>query len=306
MQGGHRNENKILNEGIYMELIPNNKYYKLYNTMVFKYKNRKNGTEKQVQLFCAVANKLDEQIKINGKFGKILYEENKNYKYLDRCKYPTLYKFNKMFVQYNNNHDEIYYYNNDYNVEEWDYFINMYITKRWHISDVWWRCVDHPEIYEYLEIREFKEAIMINVSPDWKGKCNNQQIDILKKVVEVIGGNKNRFENYAYAIECGSNGDFVHMHCVLAFNDQQINNYKKHKNYCKAGIYKEFQTAFKRSAEVIHKSYSELNLMIDKKLIRSQDMLGDKLDYLIESRKPMSHQNKPHKLFPIYFNSWEN
>lgn len=300
-----RDVNYILNEGVYTELLPNNKYYNLYiNKAMRDIYKQKNGTENDVQLYCAVCNRMTRFKKIKGKFGKVLDEENKDYKLLDRCNFPTLFKFNTIYEDYIKCFDDTYIFNDIYIEDEWNYFVEMYVTKRRHIADVWWQCVHHPEIYEYLDVHPFKEAIMINISPDWKGKCNKQQIEILKKSVEVIGSNKNRFENYAYAIENGGNGDMVHLHCVLAFSEQQINNYKKHKNYCNAGIYKEFKTAFKRSAEVIRSNYSELNLMIDKKIIRNQDMLNDKLDYLVESRKPLSHQNKPHELFPVYYSSW--
>lgn len=299
-----RDVNYILNEGVYTELLPNNYYYNLYINKQMRNFKQKNGSENDVQLYVAVCNRMVEHVKIKGKFGTVLYEENKNYKLLDRCNFPTLYKFNVIYEQYRKDYDQIYYYNDIYIEAEWDYFIEMYVTKRRHIADVWWQCVDHPEIYTYLDVYPFKQAMMINISPDWKGKCNKQQIAILKKSIEVIGSNKNRFENYAYAIENGGDGDMVHLHCVLAFNEQQIANYKKHKNYCNAGIYKEFKTAFKRSAEVIRSNYSELNLMIDKKIINNQDMLNDKLDYLVEDKKPLSHQNKPHELFPVYYSSW--
>ena len=77
------------------------------------------------------------------------------------------------------------------------------------------------DIMDYYGEKVFNRCLMINISPDWKGKFMQGMIskrNFMKQVILKFFNNCNRWTKIAYVIECGSEANFAHAHCVLEFN----------------------------------------------------------------------------------------
>ena len=88
-------------------------------------------------------------------------------------------------------------------------------------------------IREYLGIIPFVPSIMINISPDWKGKqCDKyarvKTIPLFKKVIETYLNTCKRYQKWKYCIESGSNDDFIHCHIVAQYNKDILKSVETH------------------------------------------------------------------------------
>ncbi len=152
-------------------------------------------------------------------------------------------------------------------------------------------------IADYYKIKPFKPYWMLNISPNWKGeKCRlsvdtARRIKFISEVMELFYDDAKRFSKVKYVIEGGKEGDFLHVHAVFELNAKKPNNILHMK---KGNFLKSFRTIWNRHAsEVCPKWEGHVGSKhaLQTTYITSQEMLQDKLDYLVEDLKPISHQN---------------
>lgn len=164
--------------------------------------------------------------------------------------------------------------------------------------------VGKDDIYKYLEIREFKPCVYITISPDW----SNYSVDIYKRRDLLILFNQELFKlygmfsDYQYAIECGKQGSHIHSHAVFEVKHDSIKRFKGMAT--KGNLHRKIREVWDKmdpqlpleGCEGALKSKFAIELM----QIYNQEILKDKLDYLIEELKPEEHKNANVKGFPIY------
>ena len=144
-------------------------YTTRYNMTKFKGKSKIGETRDRDLLYTMFLHRSKPLINKIGSFGKSIIIDNPDYKELDRNKYNSLWKYKLITDDYfNTNYSDVYSYNNNYTIDEWDYVIKH----KW--ADIgpsaWWDTCDHSEIYDYLDIVPWDDkAIMININPDWVG-----------------------------------------------------------------------------------------------------------------------------------------
>lgn len=163
------------------------------------------------------------------------------------------------------------------------------------------------KINKYLDIVPFNDSLMLNISPKWsegsEGISEGNKIRFLRKIIDSFIHDSGRFLRTKYVIECGKNGDHIHAHCVLEL-DPKLK--KSNKTWIsKHNHIRDFRNIWKRFA-----SAADMSDSIDSKhalqsiLIKNRNMLKDKLDYLVEQLKPLSHQNAQHPQLPQIVGEW--
>ena len=256
-------------------------------------------------------NRVNRVYRAYGQFDEI---ENKLYKPLCRDKYPSIYKYHALSTL---RYDEEYKINNIYTYDEYLYYkslFNEFEADRLHGGR---RSATEPilfntlclssEIFDYIDIVPWSQyAVMINISPNWKGNVNTTKIKLISNFYEAMGALP-RYKNLAYVVECGANGDFVHGHGVLEF-DTKYSHRPKIIQHMKSNINKEIKKIWDIEANKLCPRYADKvaakGPSINRSIITNNDVFRDKLAYLIEDNKPQDHKNKPHDLFPVYKSTW--
>lgn len=162
---------------------------------------------------------------------------------------------------------------------------------------------------KYYGVERFNKSWFLNISPDWKGKVFPSELPqelFLQEVMDEFYDNCNRFTKMKYVIECGSDGDFVHIHAVFELNPGM----SKSNKTCisKGNILIEFRKCWDRIAKESSEGYEGLvkgRHALQTTLINNAEILKDKLNYLIEEKKPFSHRNMTHPLYPILIDRWD-
>lgn len=163
------------------------------------------------------------------------------------------------------------------------------------------------KINKYLDIEPFNDSLMLNISPKWsegvEGLSEGKKIRFLKKIINSFITDSGRFLRHKYVIECGKTGDHIHAHCVLELNPELK---KSNKTWIsKHNHIRDLRNIWKRFA-----TDADITDTIDSKhaiqsiLIKNRNMLQDKLNYLIEDLKPLSHQNAQHPHLPQVVGEW--
>jgi len=151
--------------------------------------------------------------------------------------------------------------------------------------------VDFNKIAKYYKIIPFTPSVMINISPDWKGEgfknnCNAQKVKALKFIIDSYL-KEQWYDKWEYVIECGSQGDNYHAHLVAHMNPKRLKSCESHlRRGNHTQQLKKYSKKLK-GMEGIIKGPS-----VQKIILRNEELVKDKLDYLIESKKPEGHKNK--------------
>jgi len=146
-------------------------------------------------------------------------------------------------------------------------------------------------IYDYLEIIPFTPSVMINISPDWEAvkccKSSIHRIKHLKYLIESYMAESQRYDKYSYCIENGSTGTNIHAHVVAHFNPKLVKSLNTHlaKGNHTQQI-KKLNNKVKGMEGVIKGN------SVQKIFLRTEEIVSDKLDYLVEDLKPEGHKNK--------------
>lgn len=151
--------------------------------------------------------------------------------------------------------------------------------------------MEHPtemsksDIYEYYGVDIFHPCWMLNISPDWKGEISQDKISHFKAVMGKFFDNCNRFSRMKYVIEGGSEANFLHVHAVFEFNPSKQGNLKAMR---KGNLLREFRKIWDKHGYI---GLIKARCALQTTYITTPTMLKDKLDYLIEDLKPLSHRN---------------
>lgn len=146
-------------------------------------------------------------------------------------------------------------------------------------------------VYDYLEIIPFTPSVMINISPDWKSVkdklSNRTKIVRLKTIIENYLKESDRYDYYSYVIENGEGGDHIHCHIVAHINPKLLKSVTTHLakgNHTQQ--LRKYAKKFKGMEGIIK------GVSVQKTFLRSEELVKDKLNYLIENLKPEGHKNK--------------
>lgn len=152
-------------------------------------------------------------------------------------------------------------------------------------------------LYRYIDKTPFHPCVMINISPDWKGKIdprNKRYQQLLKHAIKLYLTDCSRFTRWRFCLESGGNGDFLHAHIVAEINPDQ---YKSVMTQINKGNYARSLRKYWKSTctemgiegigGILEGKYS-----IQRIIIRNETMRDDKLAYLHEENKPTDHKNQ--------------
>jgi CxxC motif-containing protein len=173
------------------------------------------------------------------------------------------------------------------------------------------------EIYEFFNEKPFRDCFMYNISPKWNGGIGGVtgvdlqeiQIKALETAITLFYKDQDRFTKMKYVIECGKDGGHIHAHCVMELNPELKRSNEGWRR--KGRDLQEFRNIWDKlmsetdnygdvSPVKVGKQWK--NFALQCNVIRNKRVLQDKLDYLIEEKKPFSHQNAEHPLCPKLFN----
>jgi len=145
----------------------------------------------------------------------------------------------------------------------------------------------------------FTPFLVFNISPNWKGagvsgKPSKARIESLKTSIKNFFEISQRFTRIDYAIEGGSENTHLHAHVVARINPKLEKTVitQLHKGNLANGYRKvwEKQHNYVGAPEGI-KGVMKGKFAIQTSLMRKEEFLQDKLDYLVEEKKPEDHQN---------------
>lgn len=154
------------------------------------------------------------------------------------------------------------------------------------------------DIFRYYGKENFNPCIMINMSPNWKGKLPTEEYKFANKFIDVVMkrfyGDSNRFSKMKYVIECGKDGDFVHLHSVLELNPIMRNS---NRSWIRKGNHlRDLRTIWNKACVEFEGFGGYVDCLkgkyaLQSTLLNCNELIKDKLNYLIEELKPISHQN---------------
>lgn len=150
-------------------------------------------------------------------------------------------------------------------------------------------------ITDFLGVVPFTPSVMINISPNWnvaKDKLSNTtKAKRLESCINEYMKIDNRYDYYSYAIENGSDGEHIHAHIVAHVNPKLrksvIGGKKSHigKGDRLPGALN--TCGGKRGMKGVFSGKG-----ISTTILNCEDLVKDKLNYLIEDLKPEGHKNK--------------
>lgn len=178
----------------------------------------------------------------------------------------------------------------------------------------WW----NPQICKYMNVIPFTPSVMINISPAWKdigqaSAYHEYMIELLRKTIELYLRASNRYDYYSYVIECGGDGDHIHAHIVAHMNPDIIKSVTTHinKGNHNVELRKIFKKVFNEKTELLKpKGKKGINpdfksgvlsgkYAIQRILLRNEELVSDKIEYLDEEKKPDGHKNARHPICPL-------
>lgn len=165
---------------------------------------------------------------------------------------------------------------------------------------------DYKLIARLMGHKPFQNAVMINISPNWKGKFDLKGVKgkmltkMFSNVIQEYLESCDRYTQWKFCLECGGEGNFLHAHIVAEINPKMEKSVITHinKGNHKIEIMKKWEKTISKRyptypSGIVKGSEGLLKgkFSIQRILIRNEEMLKDKLDYLIEGNKPDGHQN---------------
>lgn len=146
------------------------------------------------------------------------------------------------------------------------------------------------EILDYMKIIPFTPSVMINISPNWNGKgidrrTNKCKITILKGIIDKYM-KEGWYDKWNYVIECGSEGNHIHAHIVAHMNPQRL---KSTESHLRRGNHTRQLMKYANKVEGMAGMIEGVS--VQKTILRTEELVKDKLDYLIEEKKPEGHKN---------------
>jgi len=162
---------------------------------------------------------------------------------------------------------------------------NKFLYSFLYETDVYSK-VDFNKIAKYYNITPFSPSVMINISPNWNGKVIAGKINKLKKLINLYM-QEGWYDEWSYVIENGSEGKHIHAHIVAHMNPQRLKSVETH-----------LKKGYHTRQLIKHAKYIEgmegliEGVSVQRTILRTETLVKDKLDYLIEEKKPPGHKNK--------------
>lgn len=163
--------------------------------------------------------------------------------------------------------------------------------------------MNKQSIYRYFNIIPYIPSVMINISPNWKGReITKPMIKLFKLFMAELYKDCERFDKLKYVLECGFGGDLLHAHAVAQIKPEAVKSVKTQIN--KGNLHRSIRKLWKRSCEGAEGIGGEVEGLLASKhsiqiqIINQKYIRDDKLLYLQEEHKPPSHKNKKHELLP--------
>lgn len=164
-----------------------------------------------------------------------------------------------------------------------------------------WTCHDHffakgcKQIAKYMGAIPFKPCVMINISPNWKGKfgedpfCDEMMKENFMAVIDKYLKAAHRYSRYKYCLECGGEGNHLHAHIVAEINSGTEKSVMTHLNKGNHAVdlRKIWDKTFPKGMNGLLKG----KFAIQRIILRTEIMRDDKLNYLIEENKIEGHKN---------------
>ena len=175
---------------------------------------------------------------------------------------------------------------------EWNekYESNEFLKKFLFETSVNSKC-EFNQIARYYDIKPFSPSVMLNISPDWNGVKRKFGTDLKISILKEIFENymkENWYDEWEYVIENGESGKNIHLHAVCHFNTQRLKSVETHiKKGNHTQRIKKYGLVASKGIEGLIKGNS-----VQSCLLRTEAIVSDKKDYLIEERKPFGHKNK--------------
>lgn len=158
--------------------------------------------------------------------------------------------------------------------------------------------------HKYLNIEKFIPFICINVSPNWKsinrsGKPTDKTRAVFHEAIQRFGECSKRFVQLHYVLECGSEGNHLHAHIVAKINPDMEKTCITQLR--KGNLSRSFRKFFTQACKDLDFAQNEPEgiggivegkFAIQFSLMRKKEFWVDKIDYLVEDRKPADHKNQ--------------
>ncbi len=146
--------------------------------------------------------------------------------------------------------------------------------------------VDFRKIARYYDIIPFTPSVMINISPNWNGKVVKNKIGKLKKLIKLYML-EGWYDQWEFVIENGSEGKHIHAHIVAHMNPQRL---KSTESHLRKGNHTRQLIKYSNKIEGMEGLVEGVS--VQKVILRTEELVNDKKDYLIEEKKPQGHKNK--------------
>lgn len=145
--------------------------------------------------------------------------------------------------------------------------------------------VEFNKIAKYYNIIPFTPSVMINISPNWGDKCRGKRIQCLKQLIDNYLS-EGWYDKWSYVIECGSEGTHIHAHMVCHLNVTRLKSAESH-----VGHNNQRRQLQKWAAKIEGMRGLIEGVSVQSTILRNETLVSDKLDYLIEDKKPPGHKN---------------
>lgn len=149
-------------------------------------------------------------------------------------------------------------------------------------------------IAKLYDIKPFIHQYMINISPRWNSEHEPSNIEIKlfrKCTLEYLnqGVKGGWWESGFFTLESGGTGKHLHAHLVLKPNKEIL---KSVDSYMDGNHSSGFTKIFSKHMG----EYGECKgrFAIQKKVLRNEELIDDKIDYLLENMKEEGHKNMTH------------
>ena len=180
------------------------------------------------------------------------------------------------------------------------------------------------QLLDYLGIVPFTPSVMFNISPHWQFDSMKElyqpyMIELLKGTIDSYMKESNRYNYWSYVIECGSEGDHIHAHIVAHITPDLLKSVLdgKGSHINKGNHVPQLKKCWKKQLKLKSSCLRPKNLKgyegalggkysIQRIVLRDPILVSDKLDYLIEEKKPDGHKNSAHKFCPILVEQLES
>jgi hypothetical protein len=155
----------------------------------------------------------------------------------------------------------------------------------------------HKYALKFYKMEPPIPRVFLTISPNWKGTdITCSMIERFKIVLNSYLLESNRYTDARYVLECGGEGNHLHAHVVAQLNKDILKSVESHlaKGNHSQQIRKYWKKLFDDFPDALKSRVS-----IHKNILRTDKIIEDKLNYLIEELKPEGHKNLQHPLCPV-------